>query len=162
MMHAGFNAQTHDHHACIDAAIKDAEQYCQANGLRLTPIRRRVLELIWQSHQPHGAYQVLEQLAQEGHQPSPPTVYRALDFLLTHGLIHKVNSQNAFVGCTRPGDVHDAQLFICDGCGVTVEQVDTAIHRRVLYNAAAIRFQVRRQTVEISGLCPQCAEHADV
>ena len=161
MRHVAFDAKTHDHQACIAAAMKDAEQYCQTKGLRLTPIRRRVLELIWQSHQPHGAYQVLEQLTQEGHQPSPPTVYRALDFLLAHGLIHKVNSQNAYVGCTRPGEAHDAQLFICDGCGVTVEQTDMTIYRRVLQNAAALKFQVHRQTVEISGLCAQCAGNAD-
>jgi Fur family zinc uptake transcriptional regulator len=97
-------------------ALRGAERLCTTQGLRLTPIRRRVLELIWQSHRPSGAYEILGQLAAEGRKPSPPTVYLALGFLLAHGLAHRVSSRNAFVGCDHPGEEHMAQIFLCDHC----------------------------------------------
>ena len=150
----------HDHKACVRQALRSAEDYCKAQGLRLTPIRRRVLELIWQSH-PTGAYDLLELLTAEGHKPSPPTVYRALEFLLDNGLAHRVASRNAFVGCTSPGNTHAAQLYICENCGVTVEQADTTIEQRIRRNAKAIQFRVHRQTVEVTGICPACQQDAD-
>ncbi len=146
----------HDHQACIASAMKDADAYCGAHGLRLTPVRRRVLELIWKSHCPSGAYSLLERLTRDGHKPSPPTVYRALDFLLEHGLIHRVSSLNAFLGCNHPGDEHAAQIFICEHCGVAVEQADTSVNRRLSQAAAEMHFRIRRQTVEITGLCAHC------
>lgn len=156
-----FPTRGHDHLACIDHALGLAESLCHAQGARLTATRRRVLELIWQSHRPSGAYDLLEQLAAEGHKPSPPTVYRALDFLLTHGLIHKVRSCNAFVGCSHPGDPHVAQIFVCDRCGTAVEQSDKALSRRIRRNALDLQFEIREQTIEIAGLCPDCAGQAD-
>lgn len=159
--HVDFPAVGHDHRACVRTALRDAEEFCEARGLRLTPIRRRVLELIWQSHRPSGAYELLERLTADGHKPSPPTVYRALDFLLEHGLVHRVNSRNAFVGCTHPGDVHMVQLYICDACGVAVEQVDASLNRRIQRSAEAMNFRIREQTVEIAGLCPLCAGNPD-
>ena len=157
--HDPFPSVRHDHRACVDNALHDAETLCAEQGLRLTPIRRRVLELIWQGHRPRGAYEILEQLAADGHRPSPPTVYRALDFLVEHRLVHRVNSRNAFVGCVHPGDPHAAQIFICDRCGVAVEQSDGTLQRRILRNAQGMHFLVREQTVEITGICPRCAEH---
>lgn len=130
-------------------------------GVRLTPARRRVLELIWQSHRPSGAYDLLERLAADGHRPSPPTVYRALDFLLRQGLVHRVSSRNAFVGCNHPGDDHMAQLFICDRCDVAFEQADGSLNRRIRRNAMDLQFKIRTQTVEIAGLCPRCAGRSD-
>lgn len=156
-----FPASGHDHAACVRAALKGAERHCATEGLRLTPTRRRVLELIWQGHRPRGAYELLEQLAADGHKPSPPTVYRALDFLLAHGLIHRVSSRNAFVGCSRPGGAHVAQIFICDRCGVTLEQADAAVDRRIRRTAQDLHFRVRQQTVEVAGVCPLCAARTD-
>lgn len=151
----------HDHRACVRTALHDAEAYCDRRGLRLTQIRRRVLELIWQSHRPSGAYELLDQLSAEGHRPSPPTVYRALDFLLANGLIHRVNSRNAFVGCTQPGAQHMAQIFICDRCDVAIEQADGSLNRRIRRNADELHFRIREQTVEIAGLCPACSAQTD-
>lgn len=151
----------HDHGACVNAALRQAEQFCARRGLRLTPIRRRVLELVWQSHRPSGAYELLEQLAAEGHKPSPPTVYRALDFLLENALVHRVSSRNAFVGCTHPGDNHMAQIFICDRCGIAVEQADASLNRHIRHNAQDLRFKIRTQTVELAGLCPLCNGEPD-
>ncbi len=150
-----------DHHICVRSALRNAERLCNKHGLRLTSTRRRVLELVWQSHRPRGAYEILDQLTREGHRPSPPAVYRALDFLLANGLIHRISSRNAFVGCAHPGRRHDAQIFICDRCGITVEQADNSHSRRIQRNAAGLQFRIREQTVEIAGLCPSCAGQAD-
>jgi len=156
-----FPPSGHDHGFCIESALRDADRSCERRGLRLTPIRRRVLEMIWQSHRPSGAYELLEQLTSEGHRPSPPTVYRALDFLLENALIHKVTSRNAYVGCTHPGDEHMAQIFICDRCGIAVEQADPAFNRHLRDKAQDLRFRIRTQTVELSGLCPLCSGESD-
>ena len=156
MSESAFPPSGHDHHICVDSALRGAERYCESQGLRLTPTRRRVLELIWQSHRPSGAYELLEQLASDGRKPSPPTVYRALDFLLENALIHRVTSRNAYVGCTRPGDRHMAQIFVCDRCGVAVEQADAALNRHIRHNAQDLQFRIRTQTLELTGLCPLC------
>ena len=161
MSHDSFPDSGHDHRACVQGALRDAETLCARRGVRLTPARRRVLELIWQSHRPSGAYDLLERLAADGHRPSPPTVYRALDFLLRQGLVHRVSSRNAFVGCNHPGDDHMAQLFICDRCDVAFEQADGSLNRRIRRNAMDLQFKIRTQTVEIAGLCPRCARRSD-
>lgn len=158
---SAFPASGHDHGSCVRSALADAERLCRQQGLRLTAIRRRVLELIWQSHRPSGAYELLERLAAEGRKPAPPTVYRALDFLLAHGLIHRISSRNAFVGCSQPRESHMAQIFICDHCGVALEQADSSLNRRIRHNAEVLQFQIRTQTVEIVGLCPHCAGQTD-
>ena len=78
----------HQHEHCVHNALSSAEDLCSKRGVRLTAIRKRVLELVWASHQPLGAYAILDKLTAEGHKPAPPTVYRALEFLLEQGLIH--------------------------------------------------------------------------
>jgi Fur family zinc uptake transcriptional regulator len=93
---------THQHEHCVHDALAAAEVLCAKRGVRLTAIRKRVLELVWASHQPLGAYAILDKLTNEGHKPAPPTVYRALEFLLEHGLIHRIASLNAFLGCIHP------------------------------------------------------------
>jgi Fur family transcriptional regulator, zinc uptake regulator len=91
-----FADASHDHQRCVKRAFAEAEQICLEQGQRFTTIRRKVFELIWQQHKPIGAYQILEDLQQES-RTAPPTVYRALDFLLNLGLIHRIASLNAFV-----------------------------------------------------------------
>ncbi len=150
----------HDHHLCVDQALAQAESLCQARGVRLTPLRSRVLELVWTSHQPLGAYQILDKLTAEGHKPAPPTVYRSLDFLLEQGLIHRIASQNAFVGCAHPEAAHVGYFLLCQGCGNAEEIADTeAIGRAIAGVARAQGFQVQTQTVELAGLCQHCQEH---
>src|SRR5690625_3106188 len=116
----------HDHDACMAEALHSAESLCRERGAQLTPIRRRVLELIWSDHRPYGAYELLEKLQAERGRVAPPTIYRALDFLLAQGLIHRIESLSAFVGCPRPHDNHDGQFLIRDGCGATAELADRA------------------------------------
>ena len=87
----------HDHSHCVSDALRAADALCARSGARLTALRRRVLELVWQSHRPLGAYDILGVLSSEdGRRAAPPTVYRALDFLLEHGLIHRLASLNAY------------------------------------------------------------------
>ncbi|MDO3377796.1 Fur family transcriptional regulator [Geoalkalibacter halelectricus] len=150
-----FPSQDHDHERCVAGALDAAEAICRERGARLTDLRRRVLELVWSSHKPVGAYAVLARLQEQG-SAAPPTVYRALDFLLEQGLIHRVSSLNAFVGCVRPGEEHCGQFLICEQCQDLVELDDADISAAIARSSHASGFAPRRQTVEILGLCPQC------
>ena len=153
--------QPHDHNHCIDDALKKADDICQANGVRLTPLRRTVLELVWQSHQPVGAYDILNQLAKLESRPAqPPTVYRALDFLLEQGLIHRLSSLNAFIGCPHPGKRHYGSFLICKQCRTTQELDHTAINNAIQSCATEQQFLLTDSAIELTGLCRYCAEHA--
>ncbi|UTW48373.1 Fur family transcriptional regulator [Bacterioplanoides sp. SCSIO 12839] len=146
----------HDHHACVDSAVQTAKQLCASEGARLTPIRQRVLELVWQSHKPVGAYDLLPTLAQEGFNSAPPTVYRALDFLLELGLVHRINSLNAFVGCSHPGESHPSCFFVCNQCGEAQELHASQIDQVSAQVEAMLGVKVQQQTTELMGLCPRC------
>lgn len=148
--------RNHDHAACMADALRRAERLCYERGAQLTPIRRRVLELIWTDHRPYGAYELLEKLQAERGRVAPPTIYRALDFLLVHGLIHRIESLNAFVGCPRPSDCSAGQFFICNGCGVTAEIADKALAQRIDGAALELGFTVSQRIVEIRGHCRRC------
>ncbi len=145
----------HDHDVCIAEAMAKAEKVCQQRGQRFTTLRRRVFELVWVYHRPMGAYEVLELLQRDG-RAAPPTVYRALDFLLEIGLVHRIASLNAYVGCIQPHQPHEGQFFICEACKSYAELDDSAINAAIADSAAAHGFSVRQHTVEVMGLCPSC------
>ena len=151
-----FLSDEHDHRHCVTNALEEARTLCSERGAKFTPMRQQVFEIIWQSHRPLGAYEILEVLAGEGHSPAPPTVYRALEFLLTHGLVHRLSSLNAFIGCTRPGHPGAGQFLLCAGCGVAAELNDAGIERAIERSADAEGFTSRVHTVEIGGLYPNC------
>ena len=136
-----------------DAATFD---YAPANAAEAAENYRRVLELVWESHQPVGAYALLETLAREGWSAAPPTVYRALEFLQLHGLVHRIALLNAFTGCSRPGLPHAGKFLLCAGCGAAAELEDEDIDRAVNEAAGRLGFSVSRQTIEVEGLCPAC------
>ena len=150
----------HDHRRCIADALDAAERVCAGRGAQLTDLRRRVLELVWQSHQPVGAYQLLAALGRDGHQPAPPTIYRALDFLQAQGLVHRIESRNAFVGCPHPETSHTGQLMICQACGTVTELLDPAIGEAVRRGARASGFRADRVTLEVEGTCERCTTQA--
>ncbi len=151
----------HDHDRCVTDALDAAEQLCSREGVRFTSLRKRVLELVWQSHRPLGAYDILDTLAREdGRRAAPPTVYRALDFLLEQGLVHRIASLNAFIGCNSPEHRHQGQFLICRNCHVARELDQPLIHRAIDESAKAVNFSVEGETVEITGLCSQCKEEA--
>jgi len=151
---------THNHHRCIQAALTKAEHICRERKGRLTPQRKRVLELVWSSHQPVGAYAVLEQLRAEGFNGAPPTVYRALDFLLQHGLIHRIECLNAYTGCAHPGNDHSSQFLICSQCHKVAEVDDPRITAAISDSTQQHGFAADHQIIEIHGRCPQCQSGA--
>lgn len=153
---AGFAPPGHDHAHCVGDALAAAERQCAAKGVRLTAQRRSVLELIWNSHEPVGAYTLLDRLREKGVRAQPPTVYRALEFLVENGLIHRIESLNAYVGCAAPAERHVGQFLICTGCHSAAELDDAAIGAAIAARAKEIGFAVSRATVEIAGLCPNC------
>lgn len=135
-----------------------AEEFCRARGLRLTALRRQVLELIWAQHQPAKAYDLLARLAEIQARPTaPPTVYRALEFLLEAGLVHRIESANAYVGCRDPEHRHSAQFLICRACGQVGELEESGIGKDIDEQAAGHGFRVERYQLEVVGLCPHCA-----
>ena len=152
----------------LDASLDQAAALCAGRGAQLTALRRDVLRLVLAADQPLGAYALLDRLKASRAGAAPPTVYRALDFLVEHGLIHKVERLGAFIGCVdaleHPADCgcdarhdHPHQFLICQRCGATAEISDPAIARALARAAEAAGFAARRATVEVEGLCARCA-----
>jgi Fur family zinc uptake transcriptional regulator len=148
----------HDHDNCVETAVERAELVCHARGLRLTGLRRRVLELVWDGHKPVGAYDILDSLNREGRRAAPPTVYRTLEFLIEADLVHRLDSLNAFIGCRDPGSSHTGQFLICRQCRSVAELDDPDIDALVGQKAAVLGFTAVRQMVEIEGLCQDCRD----
>jgi len=144
----------------IAAALDRAEAACAARGANLTEVRRQVLGLILEAKQPVGAYALLDRLKEARAGAAPPTVYRALDFLLEQGLVHKVERLNAFVACgthDHDGHAHPAQLLVCRNCHAVTELDDHNVAHAIAKAAAAAGFKPARATVEVEGLCARCA-----
>lgn len=149
-------ASEHDHGQCITRALDRAAEICARRGVRLTSLRRRVLELVWESHGAVKAYDLLEKLGNEAGAAKPPTVYRALDFLIAQGLVHRLESVNAFVGCPNPGARHDAQFLICERCGTVAEFEAQELRGEIARAAAAVGFTLAQATIELRGACRVC------
>ena len=152
-----FHEGGHEHRGCIEDALARAEDVCRERGARLTPLRRRVLELVWRSHRAVKAYDLLAALGDDEGAAKPPTVYRTLEFLMELGLVHRIDSLNAFVGCPQPDRRHSAQFLICGGCGEVSEMSAASIDRAVADQATGSGFALSRQIIELHGKCPQCA-----
>lgn len=152
-----FQDPDHDHSACVADALDRAEAVCASRNLRLTAIRRRVLELIWSNHKPTKAYDLLDTIRAEHASAAPPTVYRALDFLLEAGLIHRLESLNAFVGCNAGHRDFHPKFLICRSCERVAEIAGRTLHHAIDHEAAAADFMVEGEVVELRGLCRNCA-----
>ncbi len=151
-----FKSAKHKHQHCLKSALASAKKHCHNSGLRLTPIRQHVLELIWQSHEPVKAYNLLDELKQITTSSAPPTVYRALDFLQAQGFVHKIESLNAYIGCGNPLIAHQGQFFICHHCGLAAELNDIDIRDLIRDKAAQYGFEIDHETIEIKGRCRSC------
>lgn len=151
----------HDHRRCRRQLLSAARLVCEQRKLRLTTRRRQVLEILLASHQPLGAYDILALLnsATSAERIAPPIVYRALEFLLAQGLIHRIESRNAFISCAQPGHQCAAQFLICRDC----EQVAEIEHSDpgLLAQADNLGFAVDHSVVEITGVCAECRKHAE-
>ncbi len=154
------HAHHHDHpaeHAAEDF-VAAVERSCDERGLRLTPLRRVVLELIAHEDKPIKAYDLLERLRGERARAAPPTVYRALDFLLEQGYIHKLESINAYTRCPHPAEQHSSPFFICDRCASAIELCDPRVAAMLTQHAAELGFAPKAQTLEVHGLCRSCQQ----
>ena len=151
-----FPATPHDHRHCVATALGEADAVCAGRGAKLTELRRRVLELIWSSHAPIGAYQLMELLGRERGRVAPPTVYRALDFLTENGLVPRLESLNAFIGCPAPAATHRAYFLICRDCRQVAEFDDAELAATLDRRVADAGFAPESERVEIVGTCAQC------
>jgi len=152
---------THDHERCRADALTEVRRLCQARSVRLTPVRERVLDLLWQAHRPLRAYDILETLSTEGFGSQPPVVYRALDFLIEQGFVHKIERLNAFLACDCPANDHGAKFLICTECERVAEFDDRAIADALSEVAAGSGFTIGRAILEVEGLCPDCVVSGD-
>ncbi len=146
----------HDHAGCTQAAMRHAEAAALEHGLRLTPVRRRTLEILLEEHRALGAYEVLERLSASGFRAQPPVAYRALDFLVEHGLVHRIRRLNAFAACAHPGTAHAPVFFICDRCDSVAEAPAEEVRAALTGAAEAIGFTIERSSIEAVGTCPAC------
>jgi Fur family transcriptional regulator, zinc uptake regulator len=152
-----FPAPDHDHNRCAAEAIDHAERVCEARAQKFTPIRRHVLQALLSSHRPLGAYEVIDELAKSMPRPAPITVYRALEFLMVNGLVHRIESRNAYLACAHDHDAAAMVAFlICDDCG-SVGEIPAAPAAQGLNAAArATGFAPKLSVVEITGTCAHC------
>jgi Fur family zinc uptake transcriptional regulator len=154
-----FPAPDHDHDRCATDAMAHAEQVCERRAQKFTPIRRQVLLALLSSHRPLGAYEVIEELSRSMPRPAPITVYRALDFLIDNGLVHRIESRNAFLACAHDHDAAAMVAFlICERCG-SVGEIPAAPVAQGLNDAArSTGFAPKLSVVEITGICAHCQQ----
>ncbi|MBF0184163.1 MAG: transcriptional repressor [Magnetococcales bacterium] len=151
-----FPAVDHDHGYCRSWILQRAQQLCEQQGIRFTPQRREVLTILAASHHCLGAYTILERMAQPARRPTPAAVYRALDFLLALGVVHRMHGQNGYFACTRANHQTIVQFWICRGCGVVAESESQEIARIMPNLAAEMAFHPVWVTMEIEGECHRC------
>ena len=151
--------RAHDHGACIREALAAAEAAAARAGVNFTPVRRRALEILLESHTALGAYDLLKRLEADGFGGQPPVAYRALDFLVTRGFAHRIERLNAFVACVRPGEGHEPAFMICRKCRSVAETAGPAAEGGALAeDAEALGFEIELTVLEAEGLCPKCRE----
>ena len=152
-----FPAPDHDHGRCTADAMRHAEQVCQRRTQKFTPIRRQVLEALLSSHRPLGAYEVIDELAKSMPRPAPITVYRALDFLMDNGLVHRIESRNAYLACAHDHDAAAMVAFlICEHCGSVGEIPASPVAQSLNAAARSTGFTPKLSVVEITGTCAHC------
>jgi Fur family zinc uptake transcriptional regulator len=151
----------HDHGVCVSDTLAAAEARCAAEGLRFTPVRRKVLEILLQEHRALGAYTILDRLREDGFGSQPPVAYRALDFLVANGLAHKIERLNAFIACVHPSHSHTPAFMICRLCDAVAEAQSSPARGALGDAARATGFRIERTVVEAEGVCPACVDKAD-
>lgn len=144
--------ESHDHRTCQKAALD------RAKNLRLTKWRLRVLEILLEQHRSLGAYEILERLADSEGKPKPPTAYRALDYLVEHGLAHRIEKMNAYVACAQPGTCDRAGFFFCKRCRTVAEVQCAGAETDLLRAAETTGFAAEQTVIEVEGICADCQD----
>lgn len=156
-----FPAPDHDHSQCAASALAHAEHVCRDRGQKFTPIRRQVLQALLASHRPLGAYEIIDTLARVTTRPAPITIYRALDFLMEQGLVHRIESRNAFLACAHNHDASAVVAFlICDICGSVGELPAAGLAKGFREAVQGTGFAAKMSVVEITGTCAHCQRAA--
>ena len=146
-----------NHKINIDEALKKAEIICNKKGVKLTKLRQKVLTLILKNHGYVKAYDLLNDLKKSDASAKPPTVYRSLDFLMEHGFIHKIQSLNAFVGCSHPDEHEDCYFLICKECKNIEECCSNKVKKVLTSTSGKNNFSPNQVTLEITGICQDCS-----
>jgi Fur family zinc uptake transcriptional regulator len=140
----------------IDNQVYKARQFCEDKGARFTLLREKLYGLLLEHEGAVGAYELLDTLKVTESNAKPATVYRTLDFLLEFGLIHKIESTNAFVACHHFDCNHPVQFLICDVCGDVQEIQSVGLKDTLDKQAKTLGFTVVKQTIEAHGTCATC------
>ena len=148
----------HNHASCVATVLNEVETACRAKNLKLTAVRRRVLEILLEEHRALGAYDILKRLSKEGLGSQPPVAYRALDFLIAHGFAHKLQQKNAFIACHHPDDLHHPAFMICSDCGHVAEEVLSHGSKALKEAATRMGFSIHHTNIEVEGICKSCDE----
>lgn len=159
--HHHHHSYGHDHKQCVTEALGAAENLCLARGVHLTPIRHQVLELIWDSHKAVKAYELLDRIKPSQQAARPATIYRALDFLIEQGFIHRVESLKAFIGCRCSEHQHELLLLICKHCNEVEERLAPAVMAPLSQEFSQAGFIVHSKAIEAQGICGKCLRFED-
>jgi len=148
----------HNHQNCIEKSVSTVETLCKSEELILTPVRKRVLEILLEEHQAMGAYKILDRLRQDGFGAQPPIAYRALDFLVNNGFVHKIERLNAFIACAHVGEKHSPAFLICRICESVAEALPKNSKGILNRAASTAGFMIEEAVLEAQGICPNCKE----
>ena len=155
-----FPQPQHDHEACIHAGMAHAEAACERRNERFTANRRSVLELLLAGHRPLGVYELMKQFDWKGRKPAPAQIYRALEFLESIGLVHRIESCNAYLACNRPGRHRCTIFMVCEQCKTVAEVEAERMQDAITDLAGQTGFELHSQVLEARGLCPECISTA--
>lgn len=147
------------HKSCMKDKMQEIEELFAKNSLILTPLRQKILEIIFRDHGAIKAYDILDELRKEGFSDKPPTVYRVLDFLLQNQIVHKLSSINSYIICSHLTKHKDCYFLICNKCETVVECCNKYLSKIIDKTANDNKFNVEKTIVEISGICKSCQKN---
>lgn len=164
-MNQPFPSPEHDHDGCLDDTLVRARAAFERKGLRFTELRERVLREIAASHNASSAYDVLERLSGRGVRLAPISVYRAIDALVEAGVVHRLESRNAFFACHARhrdlvGSAGAPVVLVCERCGSVAEVVASSVGATIDKAIAESGFAARSLVLEVIGTCKRCAAAA--
>ena len=158
MTEDGFPAPDHDHRRCVRRTLAQAQDICREKGVRLTALRREVLREVASSHEAIGAYDILERLSENRRRLAPVSIYRVLQTFTEAGVLHRLESRNAYIICRSPHKTSGLAAFlICDKCQQVAEVPAKGLGRTISKMGEAFSFQPAGAVIEVGGLCAHCA-----